>query len=204
VPAGTVRSLLADEGTRMLQSLNALMQGNAAQAQRAGREAAAHLEHASVEGGADQQLRGGLLGAAYGFVAMADLELADYPAAEVAARAALANRRAADPPGAVGTQRDLNEATAYLAAALAREGKLEEARTLVTPAVKYQRELVARNKSDVWLHFELARVLYAQACAEPARRAALLKEAGAQIALSPPQIAATPLVGWLRRLIARG
>ncbi len=204
VPAGTVRSLLADEGTRMLQSLNALMQGNAAQAQRAGREAAAHLEHASVEGGADQQLRGGLLGAAYGFVAMADLELADYPAAEVAARAALANRRAADPPGAVGTQRDLNEATAYLAAALAREGKLEEARTLVTPAVKYQRELVARNKSDVWLHFELARVLYAQACAEPARRAALLKEAGAQIALSPPPIAATPLVAWLRRLIARG
>lgn len=188
----------------MLESLNFLMQGNAAQAQRGSREAATHLEHATVEGGADRQLRGGLLGAAYGFLAMADLELADYPAAQVAARSALENRRASDPPGAVGTQRDFNEAIAYLAAALARQGKFEEARTLLVPAVKYQRELLARNKTDVWLHFELARALYAQACAEPARRAALLKEAGAELALSPPQIAGTPMAAWLRGLIARG
>jgi len=135
---------------------------------------------------------------------MADLELADYPAAQVAARAALEYRRASDPPGAVGTQRDLDEASAYLAAALARQGKLEEAGTLLMPALKYQRELLARNKTDVWLHFELARALYAQACAEPARRAALLREAAAQLAASAPEIAATPIVAWLRRLIARG
>ena len=204
VPSGTVRALLADEGGRMLDSLNFLMQGNPTQSQRAGREAATHLEHATVEGGADRQLRDSLLGTAYGFLAMADLELADYPAAEVAARAALEHRRAADPPGAIGTQRDLNEAIAWLAAALARQGKPEEARTLLAPAVKFQRELLGRNKTDAWLHFELARVLYAQACAEPARRAALLKEAAAQLAATPSAVAATPIVAWLRHLIARG
>jgi tetratricopeptide (TPR) repeat protein len=198
-----VRALLADEGGRILDSLNFLMQGNPTQSQRAGREAAMHLEHATVEGGSDRQLRDSLLGTVYGFLAMADLELADYPAAEVAARAALEHRRAADPPGAIGTQRDLNEAIAWLAAALARQGKPEEARTLLAPAVKFQRELVARNKTDAWLHFEMARVLYAQAAAEPARRAALLKEAAAQIAATPPAVAATPIVAWLRHLIAR-
>jgi hypothetical protein len=47
-------------------------------------------------------------------------------------------------------------------------------------------------------------VLYAQACADPGRHAALLKEAAGQIAASPPQIAATPIVAWLKRAIARG
>jgi hypothetical protein len=188
----------------MLESLNFLMRGNPTQSQRAAREAATRLEHATVEGGSDRQLRESLLGTAYGFLAMASLELADYPAMEVAARAALEHRRASDPPGAVGTQRDLNEAIAWLAAARARQGKLEEAGALVAPAVKFQRELVARNKSDAWLNFELARVLYAQACADPGRHAALLKEAAGQIAASPPQIAATPIVAWLKRAIARG
>jgi tetratricopeptide (TPR) repeat protein len=204
VPPGTARALLADEGSRALESLNSLMQGNPAQSQRLSREAVTRLEHASVEGGSDRQIRESLLGAANGILAMANLELADYPGTEVAARAALEHRRASDPPGILGTQRDLNEVTAWLAAALARQGKPEEARALLAPALKLQRELLARNKTDVWLHFELARLLYAQACAEPARRAALLREAAGEIAASPPQIAATPIVAWLKRLIARG
>jgi tetratricopeptide (TPR) repeat protein len=204
VPAGTARALLTEEGGRTLESLNFLLQGNAQQAQRASREAVTRLQRATVEGDADRQIRQSLTGAADDVRAMAGLELADYADAEVAARAALEQRRASDPPGIIGTARDLNEATAWLAAALARQGRSEEAGRLLAPALKFQRGLLARNKSDVWLHFELARVLYAQACAEPAQRAALLKEASAQIAASPPQVAATPIVTWLKRMIARG
>ena len=204
VPAGTARALLTGEGGRALEALNFLMQGNPQRAQRASREAALALQHAIIQGATDRQIQDALLGAANDVLAMASLELADYPGAEAAARTSLERRRASDPPGLVGTQRDLNEATAWLAAALARQGRLEEARTLLAPAVRFQRELLARNKTDVWLHFELARVLYAQALSEPAHRAALLKEAAAEIAATPREIAATPIVAWLKRMIARG
>ncbi|MBS0366618.1 MAG: hypothetical protein JSR67_12430 [Proteobacteria bacterium] len=203
VPPGTVRAVLGDAGARTLEAFNLLLQGQAVQSQRLGRGAVALLERASATA-EDQQVRDSLVGAVQGNIAMADLELGDYAGAEVAARAALEHRRASDPPDLVFTQRDLNEALAWLAAAQARQGKFAQARATLAPALKSQRELLARNKTDVWLHFELARVLYAQALAEPERRAALLKEAGAQIAVSPPQVAATPLVGWLRRAIARG
>ncbi len=204
VPPGTARAVVSEAGSEALQSLSALMQGNAAQSQRLGRAAVALLDAARVEGETDRQIREGILGAAQTILATADLELADYAGAESAAQAALEHRKNSEPPGILSTQRDLNEASAWIAAAQARQGRLAEARALIAPAVKFQRELLSRNKTDVWLHFELARVLYAQACAEPEHRAALLKEAAAQISASSPEVAATPIVGWLRRMIARG
>ncbi|MBS0379142.1 MAG: hypothetical protein JSS29_11700 [Proteobacteria bacterium] len=204
VPPGTARAVLSEAGSDALQALSALMQGDAAQSQRLGRAAATLFDRARVEGEADRQAREGVLGAIQGNLAMADLELADYPAAESAAKAALERRHNSDPPGLLTTQRDLNEATAWLAAAQARQGRDAEARALLAPVLKFQRELLARNKTDVWLHYELARALYAQACADPEHRGALLKEAAAQIAATPPEVAATPIVGWLRRMISRG
>ncbi len=52
---------------------------------------------------------------------------------------------------------------------------------MIGPVVEFHRGLAAKNHGDRWLPFELAGSLYAQALAEPAKRAALLHEAAALI-----------------------
>ncbi len=204
VPAGTARAVVAESGIDALQGLNQLLHGNTQESLRLASAGEALLEHARVDGEADRQVREGLLGILGGNLAVVNLELGDDAAAEAQARGALKHRRESEPPGLVGSQRDFNEITAWLAAAQARQGKLAEARATLAPALKFQRDLLARNKSDVWLNFELARQLYAQAFTEPGRKAALLKEAAAELDRSPPQVRATPYFAWLKGLIERG
>lgn len=67
--------------------------------------------------------------------------------------------------------------------------------------LKLHRELEGKNRSDAWLPLELALALYAQALAEPAHAAALLKEAAAHAAQVPPQVAAVADVRRLRERI---
>ena len=204
VPAGSARAVLTESGIDALQALHQLLQGNTQESRRLGSAAQSLLEHARVEGEADRQIQESLLGILGGNLAVASLGLGDDAAAEAQARSALRHRQVSEPPGLVGSRRDFNEVTAWLAIAQARQGRLAQARATLAPALKFQRDLLARNRSDVWVPFELARQLYAQAFTEPGRRAALLKEAAAQLGKSPPQVRATPYFAWLQRLIARG
>jgi hypothetical protein len=43
--------------------------------------------------------------------------------------------------------------------------------------IKFQRGLAARNRGDLWLPYEMANALYAQALTDPKQAAALLREA---------------------------
>jgi hypothetical protein len=105
-------------------------------------------------------------------------QLKNFAAAEQAEREAVARRKSWAGTG-VGDQRDVGEASTWLAMAVARQGKLHEAAEIIAPWVKFQRELARRNHGDQWQPLELAAALYAQALSDPQRRAVLLQEAAA-------------------------
>jgi hypothetical protein len=125
----------------------------------------------------------------YGLHVMArvDYQHGDYAAAEREERQALADRLRWSTEG-TSDQRDLGEISTWLAMSLAKQGKLAEAAREIAPVVKFQRELSSRNHGDVWQPTELAVALYAQALADPPRRAALLKEAAALLDASAPTL----------------
>jgi len=85
-------------------------------------------------------------------------------------------------------RRDEARMATLLAMALAREGRAADAERMITPVVKFHRELAARNHGDEWQHVEFASALYAQALADKRQRPALLKEAAALISGVPTEM----------------
>ncbi len=85
-------------------------------------------------------------------------------------------------------RRDDARMATLLAMALAREGRAADAEHVITPVVKFHRELAARNHGDEFQHVEFASALYAQALADKRVRPALLKEADALISGLPAQM----------------
>jgi hypothetical protein len=106
----------------------------------------------------------------------AEYLLGNFPAAERAERGALEARKHW-PSEATSDRRQLGELSIWLALALARQGRLDEAAREIAPVVEFQRELAARNRGDQWQPVELASALYAQAMADRSQRAKLLQEA---------------------------
>ena len=76
-------------------------------------------------------------------------------------------------------RRDVAEKATWLAMSLAKQGHLDEALQVIGPVVLFHRELAAKNHGDRWQPLELASALYAEALADPKKRAALLREAAA-------------------------
>jgi len=149
-----------------------------ATARRIATDAERELQALKVKGGVEEFEKNTLLfwaGLSAGQTAMVQK---DYAAAEQSLRTALAGRSA---QGTTSMDDRRTEATisAWLAMALSRQGKTAEAAKLIAPAVKYERELAARNHGDVWVPFELGTVLYAQALTDRAQAPALLHEAAA-------------------------
>jgi hypothetical protein len=62
---------------------------------------------------------------------------------------------------------------------------LDAALQVITPVVKFERELAARNHGDLWQPVELAGALFAQALSDPTKSAALLREAAALLDNTP-------------------
>jgi len=124
----------------------------------------------------------------------------DYGAAERTLVAAL-DARKHWPMSTEDNRREQVEVSTLLALALAAQRRTDEARQLIGPIVKYQRELAARNHGDQQQHVELARALYAQAQIDPARRATLLQEAATLIDSVPPPMRALHSVQvWRNRV----
>ncbi|MBS0394359.1 MAG: hypothetical protein JSR54_07000 [Proteobacteria bacterium] len=84
--------------------------------------------------------------------------------------------------------RDRHQVESMLALALAGSGKRAEAAQYVAPAIAFQRELLARRGDDVFRGVELAVGLYAEASADPARRAEALAESSRLLAALPPAV----------------
>ena len=91
-------------------------------------------------------------------------------------------------PSVIESKRDGAEISTWLAMALARQGKLRQAAQVIDPVVTFEQALLARDHGDVWVPYELARALYAQALAEPAQRDVALKKAAALLSGLPPRL----------------
>ena len=63
------------------------------------------------------------------------------------------------------------------ALALARLGRMAEARVLIAPQLAFERDLAGRNRGDATQCLELAQALYVASLTDPAHAAALRREA---------------------------
>lgn len=132
--------------------------------------------------------------------AQAEITLKEFGAAEQSARAALAAKEGwiIDPRT---DERLKAGASTSIALALVGQGKLAEARQVIEPVVKLHRELAGKNRGDQIQKVEMAAALYAQALADPARRAALLQESQALLASLPASVKALASTrSWTNRV----
>jgi len=104
---------------------------------------------------------------------------------------------------AIGDRRDLVEKATWLAMAIARQGRLEEAAQVIAPVVKFHRELAAKNRGDRWQPLELACALYAEALTDKSKSSVLLREAAALVDSLPATLRALhDIRQWRERILA--
>jgi Novel STAND NTPase 1 len=165
----------------------ALVTADAATARRVGRECIKKMIPLVPHGPTQEFQRNASLFFVGDTVGQAEYMLGDFAASERTLREALQARNGW-PTSNNGDRRDQAEVSTWLAMALARQGRLAESNTVITPVVKLHRKLAARNHDDQWQHLELAAALYAQALSDKPRRAALLNEAATQVARLPAEM----------------
>jgi hypothetical protein len=117
---------------------------------------------------------------------------------------AAAGARGKYPPGGLDEVRSVSVNKVLEAMAFARLGRLAEARALIEPEVKFQRELAARNKGDVTQFMEFAETLYVESLTDASHSVALRREALGLIAKLPPQFHKLRSVTRWRKLIQDG
>jgi hypothetical protein len=121
--------------------------------------------------------------------AEADVELGNLPEAEAVQRKAMAIVEKL-PIESDDDRRHRMEASVHLAWILAGEHRAADAAKVLEPAVRFDRELAARNHGDATQTGELAVAIYVEALTDPKRRAALLREAASLIDGMPPELRA--------------
>jgi len=118
----------------------------------------------------------------------ADFWLGNYAAAEQGLSAAI-DARTQYPSGTLNEQRSASYGRTLKALTLVHQGRDSEARALIEPEVKFERDLARENRGDVTQHLELAKTLYVESLTDPKRRAALQREALALFDGLPPEFA---------------
>jgi len=200
-PAGSFALVLSDILMRLSVANVAQQRGDYPPAQRIAGDIAQELKGLHPKAGVEaQQWNTAMLwtGAIAGPSALA---LHDYPAAERASRASFEAKQSLGSQG-VDDQRALGSFTTWIALAVARQGRIDEAAKLIAPVVKFERGLQARNHGDAWVPVELAGALYAQALTDRAQSAALLREASALLDAAPTEVRNTHDVRVWREFIA--
>jgi tetratricopeptide (TPR) repeat protein len=132
----------------------------------------------------------------------ADYLQGDYAAAETAERLAVESRKKYL-TDSVNDMRDVAIKSTWLAMALARGGKIDEAAEVIGPMVHFERDLAAKNHGDQWVPVELAGALYAEALADKAQSAALLREAARLLEGTAPAVRETHDVRLWREWILK-
>jgi tetratricopeptide (TPR) repeat protein len=159
------------------------------------------LEATKPDGGQQEFQKQISLFVAYHLKGRVEYLLGDYPAAEAAERASL-KARAQSPTEAVSDRRDVVELTTWLAMAVAAQGRTAEARQLLAPALKFQRDLAPKNRGDQWQYVELASALYAEAIADKEHSAPLLREAASRLDAVPDAMKSMHDVRLWRSLVS--
>ncbi len=199
-PPGSMAVVIVDAIGKISSAAVAYARDDLAGTLRIVTDAVSQLQAATPHGGTQEFEKFISLYFAYHIEGRTEYQLGDFAAAERSERAALGARNAAGGQ-AIADERDRGEISTWIAMAQARQGHLREAAETVAPVVKFQRELAAKNHGDEWLPQELAAALYAEALTDPARRAALLREAAGLINELAPELRATHDVRqWRERI----
>lgn len=122
--------------------------------------------------------------------AHAEYQLGHFAAAEHAERVALACHKIFSvlEDSDTDNQRDGARVSIWLSLALARQGKFREAAQVASTVVSFEEKLLARDHGDVWVPYDLARALYTQALADPAKHSVLIERAAALLDRLPPRL----------------
>jgi hypothetical protein len=117
-------------------------------------------------------------------------------------------RRALDVPAALavsqGDRRTLSETKTLLALALSGQKKQSDAQSVITPVLKFQRELLTRNHDDFRQHVEMAAALYAGALAGIDRQASLAEAAALLDGLPAEMRSLKSVARWRKRIREAG
>ncbi len=133
----------------------------------------------------------------------ADYRLGNFSEAEKAEHIAVdARHRVGDQ--AVLDRRDIGIKSTWLAMAIARQGRTDEAAKIIAPVVKYDREIAPPLHGDQGLPRDIASALSAQALTDTAPAPALLREAAALIDSVVPTVRGTHDVRQWRERITAG
>ena len=186
-PPGSFAVTVSDMLVRQSVAIVALQRGDYPPAQRIAGDIARELGQLRPKGGAETNQWNTVMLWAGGIEGQGAYLLRDYPASERAQRAALAAKRYLGSQG-VDDQRLLGGLTTWLAMAIARQGRTDEAAKLIAPVVKLERGLVARNHGDAWVPVELAGALYAQSLTDRAQAPALRHESAALLDRVPAEM----------------
>jgi tetratricopeptide (TPR) repeat protein len=201
--AGVLVPTLIDALSKYGTAAVALRKGDAAEASRMAWDAERLMEAGKTAPGFQEVQKIVTMYLAAHVAAQADYLLGDLAGTERAERIAV-ERRHQYQDQQVADRRDIGIKSTWLAMAIARQGRADEAAKLIAPVITYDRELMARNHGDQLLPVELASALYVQALCDRARSAALLHEAGALIDGIPAELRATPDIRQWRERIAAG
>jgi tetratricopeptide (TPR) repeat protein len=184
-PKGSVAVIIADTLMDLPTASAAFERDDLKGTVRMVGETVRKLDPINPDGGVQENQKYTSLFIAYHLEGRADFLLGDYAGAERAERAAMTARKHT-PIEAVPDRRDIAELSTWLAMAIARQGRLDEAAQMIAPVVKFHRELAAKNHGDEWQNVEFAGALYAQALTDKTHAAALLREAAAKMDALPP------------------
>ena len=192
---------LVDAANKIPLAKVALERGDLTTAERIALEAAQQLRLQKSNSDLETSENSVVLYQAIHVAAQAAYGLGKFATAEKDERDALVARKIWGTQ-ATPDQRDLAESSTWLAMAVARQGRSAEAQDIVAPVVKFQRELVARNRSDRWLPYELALALYAESLSDRGQARELRQEATRHLNGLPPELKPLKDVQRLRRLVS--
>jgi hypothetical protein len=166
----------------------AFLSGDVGATLRIGRECLGHVTAVIPRGPTQEYFQNASIFYVGDQVGQAEFMLGDYSASERVLREALA-ARTHWPMRNNRDRREHAEVSTYLAMAIARQGRLAEAHSVIAPVVAMHRELAARNHDDAWQRVEFAAALFAEALADKPRHAQLLNEASALVEQAPAEMA---------------
>ncbi len=194
---------IADAHAKYGAAAIALQKDDLAAAQREAWDAVREIQSGKAAAGFEQTQADLALMLSAHIAGQGEFRLGNYAGAEKAEQLGVdARHRVGDQ--AVSDRRNISIMSTWLAMAIARQGRTDEAAKIIVPVVKFDREITARNHGDQWLPVEFAGALYADALADKAQAPALLREAAALIDSVAPSVRAVHDVRQWRERIAAG
>jgi tetratricopeptide (TPR) repeat protein len=192
---------ISQAGLGMFDARVLLASGDAKGAQDAAREAIRRGETIKATGAGDVRFQRVMMALANSVLAEAAYAVGAYEESERAARAGFAAREQIGSRIPIEWRLQVNDDRVTMAMAMAKQGRVPEARTIVEPEIAMHRALVKGGSDDAMQRVVMARALIAQAMTVPGARASL-SEASSILDALPAEMKRTHTVNRLRAWIA--